>query len=249
MSALNPQTQLSAYGLAVRLGDMVQQSDAFLARVKQLLTNETKDVPVEELARCLGELRSRQAQANSHLSRMLQILGVSASGGPAAQSTASLRGSSRSISLPDVISMLSLHRKSGTLRVVAKSISYVVEFQDGAVVHTACTPQRQELLLGSILVARNHIRPDRLQDFLSTFDPREGPIGFALTKAQLVSVDDLRDALSHQVRELFQRIFALEDAMFSFVDGEQSKLELRISINTTELLLDTARRRDEAEVA
>ena len=119
MSALNPQTQLSAYGLAVRLGDMVQQSDAFLARVKQLLTNETKDVPVEELARCLGELRSRQAQANSHLSRMLQILGVSASGGPATQSTASLRGSSRSISLPDVISMLSLHRKSGTLRVVA----------------------------------------------------------------------------------------------------------------------------------
>jgi len=142
-----------------------------------------------------------------------------------------------------------MHRKSGTLRVVAKSSSYMIEFQDGAVVHTVCTPQRQELLLGSILVALDRLRPERLQDFLSSFDPRQGPIGIALARAGMVSMDDLRDALSHQVRELFHRIFALEDAMFSFTDDEQSKLEMRIRINTTELLLDTARRRDEASVA
>lgn len=249
MSSLNPQTQLRAYAVAVRIGDMVQQSDAILAHVKQFLTSEAQDVPMEQLARAVAELRNRQAQLNSHLSRMMQILGMTGAPAPASQSVASLRGHSRSLALPDVISMLSMHRKSGTLRVVAKSSAYVVEFQEGAVVHTVCTPQRQELLLGSILVSLGRIRPERLQDFLSSFDPQQGPIGIALARAGMVSMDDLRDALSHQVRELFHRIFSLDDAMFSFTDDEQSKLELRVRINTTELLLDTARRRDEASVA
>lgn len=249
MSSLNPQTQLRAYAVAVRIGDMVQQSDAILAHVKQFLTSEAQDVPMEQLARAVAELRNRQAQLNSHLSRMMQILGMTGTPAPASQSVASLRGHSRSLALPDVISMLSMHRKSGTLRVVAKSSAYVVEFQEGAVVHTVCTPQRQELLLGSILVSLGRIRPERLQDFLSSFDPQQGPIGIALARAGMVSMDDLRDALSHQVRELFHRIFSLDDAMFSFTDDEQSKLELRVRINTTELLLDTARRRDEASVA
>lgn len=249
MSSLNPQTQLRAYAVAVRIGDMVQQSDAILAHVKQFLTSEAQDVPMEQLARAVAELRNRQAQLNSHLSRMMQILGMTGTPAPASQSVASLRGHSRSLALPDVISMLSMHRKSGTLRVVAKSSAYVVEFQEGAVVHTVCTPQRQELLLGSILVSLGRIRPERLQDFLSSFDPQQGPIGIALARAGMVSMDDMRDALSHQVRELFHRIFSLDDAMFSFTDDEQSKLELRVRINTTELLLDTARRRDEASVA
>lgn len=249
MSSLNPQTQLRAYAVAVRIGDMVQQSDAILAHVKQFLTSEAQDVPMEQLARAVAELRNRQAQLNSHLSRMMQILGMTGAPAPASQSVASLRGHSRSLALPDVISMLSMHRKSGTLRVVAKSSAYVVEFQEGAVVHTVCTPQRQELLLGSILVSLGRIRPERLQDFLSSFDPQQGPIGIALARAGMVSMDDMRDALSHQVRELFHRIFSLDDAMFSFTDDEQSKLELRVRINTTELLLDTARRRDEASVA
>lgn len=249
MSSLNPQTQLRAYAVAVRIGDMVQQSDAILAHVKQFLTSEAQDVPMEQLARAVAELRNRQAQLNSHISRMMQILGMTGAPAPASQSVASLRGHSRSLALPDVISMLSMHRKSGTLRVVAKSSAYVVEFQEGAVVHTVCTPQRQELLLGSILVSLGRIRPERLQDFLSSFDPQQGPIGIALARAGMVSMDDMRDALSHQVRELFHRIFSLDDAMFSFTDDEQSKLELRVRINTTELLLDTARRRDEASVA
>lgn len=249
MSTMTPQDQLRAYAVAVRIGDMVQQSDALLAQVKTFLTCEPQEVPREQLVRCISQLRASQTQLNSHLSRMVQVLGITGSQPQASQPVASLRGHSRSLALPDVISMLSLHRKSGMLRVVAKSGSYVVEFEDGTVVHTVCTPQRQELLLGSILVALDRIRPDRLQDFLSSFDPQQGPIGIALKRANLVSEEDLRAALSHQVRELFQRIFALEDAMFSFTDGEHSKLELRIRINTTELLLDTARRRDEAGAA
>lgn len=204
---------------------------------------------MDQFTRAIAELRSRQAQLNTHLSRMMQILGMTGAPAQSSPAVASLRGHSRSLALPDVISMLSMHRKSGTLRVVAKSGSFMVEFQDGAVVHTVCTPQRQELLLGSILVALERIRPERLQDFLSSFDPSRGPIGIALARAGMVSMDDLRDALSHQVREFFQRIFALDDAMYSFTDDEHSKLELQIRINTTELLLDTARRRDETNAA
>jgi len=246
---MHPQTQLRAYAVAVRIGDMVQQSDAILAQVKHFLTSEPSEVPMDQFARAVAELRNRQAQLNTHLSRMMQILGMTGAPAQPSQAVASLRGHTRSLALPDVISMLSMHRKSGTLRVVAKSSAYVVEFQEGAVVHTVCTPQRQELLLGSILVSLGRIRPERLQDFLSSFDPQQGPIGIALARAGMVSMDDMRDALSHQVRELFHRIFSLDDAMFSFTDDEQSKLELRVCINTTELLLDTARRRDEASVA
>jgi hypothetical protein len=249
MSSIDPQTQLRAYAVAVRIGDMVQQSDAILAQVKHFLTSEPQDVQMEQFTRAVAELRNRQAQLNTHLLRMIQILGMTGAPAQASQSVASLRGHSKSLALPDVISILSMHRKSGTLRVVSKSNSYMIEFQDGAVVHTVCTPQRQELLLGSVLVALGRIGPERLQDFLSSFDPHRGPIGIALARAGMVTMDDLRDALSHQVRELFHRIFALEDAMFSFTDDEQTKLEMRVRINTTELLLDTARRRDEASVA
>ena len=49
------------------------------------------------------------------------------------------------------------------------------------------------------------------------------------------------------MKQLFQRIFALESATFSFTPGPISDLALRITLNTTHLLLDAARTHDEIE--
>src|SRR5262249_18671142 len=99
--------------------------------------------------------------------------------------------------------------------------------------------------LGTVLVARNKLSTEKLEEFLERYCPEDGKIGEVMKRAHLVSEDDLRDALEWQVRELFHRVSSIDDAVFSFREGAISRLELRVCLNTTQLLLEGALALDE----
>jgi hypothetical protein len=95
------------------------------------------------------------------------------------------------------------------------------------------------------LVAHGKLSTEKLDEILHRYCRRDGKIGEILSRAELVSEDDLRDALEWQVKELFHRVSALEEAVFCFREGAISKLELRVCMNTTQLLLESAQAQDE----
>jgi hypothetical protein len=99
--------------------------------------------------------------------------------------------------------------------------------------------------LGDVLVKLGFVTEPQLYDFLRGFTSAKGKIGVALETAGLVTAEQLTLALEHQVRMLFQRLFALQNASFSFTERKSSSIENRLKLDITHLLLESARVSDE----
>ncbi len=140
--------------------------------------------------------------------------------------------------------LLSSNRKSGTLRIIGDCETFTLEILEGDVVHASSDRSTQEQLLGSILVARDKIGVEQLDDFYKRFTPGAGGPSDG---ESLVSTEDLKSALEAQVQELFNRVHAADTGAYSFFEGERSNVEQRIRMNVTRLLLESARTADELE--
>lgn len=155
-----------------------------------------------------------------------------------------LRGTIAAIGLPDLVSTLSSLGKTGTLALHSGSSMFVFEFQEGRIVHAVTNVQEKEMRLGTILLAHNCLTNVQLQQRLCDCKVNGELLGSNLVRTATVSESDLRTALDEQVRRIFERAFALEDARFRFLEGNLSELEQRTTLNTTELLLEAARQSD-----
>ncbi len=159
-----------------------------------------------------------------------------------------LRGSSTALSIPNLLELLSSHKKTGTLRINTERETFTLEIYDGDVVHACSDRAPKDQLLGSILVARNSISIEQLEQFFEQFTRPKGMLGDHLEREKLVSRADLQEALEHQVQMLFRRLFASERGSFFFHEGKRSSVEERIRMNITQLLLESARMHDEQEL-
>ncbi|MHC4513359.1 MAG: DUF4388 domain-containing protein [Planctomycetota bacterium] len=158
-----------------------------------------------------------------------------------------LRGSTRSLPISSILELLSTNRKSGTLHMTSNEETFTLEILEGDVVHASSDRSTQEQLLGSILVARDKIGTEQLEDFYKRFTPHSGADDEPSEHEELVSREDLKLALEAQVQELFNRLYAAEQGTFWFYEGGSSNVEQRIRLNVTRLLLESARTKDEAE--
>lgn len=156
-----------------------------------------------------------------------------------------LRGFTSSLPISSILELLSASRKSGTLCVTSEGEHFTLEILEGDVVHASSDRSTREQLLGSILVARDKIGVEQLEDFYrrytqtSEVDDSE--------HETLVSREDLMSALEEQVQELFNRLYSAGNGVFCFYEGGRSNVEQRIRMNVTKLLLESARTQDELE--
>ena len=223
-----------------------QQIDEAIAELKHSLGDLAESTSGEAMTVVHG-LRWHLTNSMRHLESLEKTLGVEQTDpsrrpaiSTAQRAASTLRGSTRDLSVPDLIGLLSAQEKTGTLWIKSLEENFILEFLHGAVVHAMSDTPRPEQRLGTILIARNKISAHKLDEFVAQHSSQDGKIGEAMAEANLVSEDDLRDALSWQVRELFQRVFSVDYAMFSFREGEISKVELRVSLNATQLLMEAA---------
>jgi hypothetical protein len=249
---LDPDAQVQAYRMILHCENRCQQIESSIARLKHVLLTDAAQLSLPDAVAALQDVRQQVKgvlEQAAQLERAVGIQRVSLSSASEPSSldspSHSIRGSTHTIPIPDLLSLLSSQRKTGTLRIQTRHERFVLEFLEGAVVHAASDSPRPDQLLGEILVARDKLRADKLDEFLDRYKSTDGRIGEVMARASLVSEQDLRDALEFQVRKLFERLFVLEDATFCFNDGPVSDVELRVSLNTTQLLLEAARCEDE----
>lgn len=164
---------------------------------------------------------------------------------PEASEPVGVRGTIETFGVPDLVSMIGSLQKTGTLTLQGDGAMFVFEFEAGRVVHAITNKHDPAMRLGTILVAQNHLTEQQLRDSLAAATACKQLLGDALVRSATVSEQDLRTALDEQVHRIFEAAFALRQGRFAFQEGSLSTLQQRTSLSTTQLLLETARLRDE----
>jgi hypothetical protein len=256
MLSISSDTQLRAYAAIRTLEARAQAFETMVGGLKRLCVHGGSGTGTD-LIGATADLRWQLRQLSEHARELEQAVGFGANKPAPARDGAresaprdlteppGLRGTTDSLGVAELVGMLSSGRKTGTLTLQAGDTMYVFEFQGGAIVHAVTNQQDPEFRLGTILVAQSKLTEEQLQTSLENCSAAQEMLGEHLVRSQTVSAPDLRAALEVQVQRIFEAVFDLRGAKFSFLDGTLSQIAQRASLNTTHLLLEAARQGDE----
>lgn len=151
-----------------------------------------------------------------------------------------IHGHSESIELASVVELIALQRKTGLLRVKGQAETFLLEFEDGDVVHAVSDNAPERDRLGEILVDQGALDRDILRDLLMKYRGSRRRLGTHFEIQQLVGEAGLRRALEEQVQRLFHRLFAAKDAYFEFMEDAGSEHFQKVRLGAMSLLLESA---------
>jgi hypothetical protein len=246
-------SQIYAFAEVGKLERRMTEIEDLVGVLKRKCLDGVRGV-LPELVNATSELRWHLRQVGAHLVAVEQHLGIKGRStpntesepAPDAKAPSGLRGSTDTLAVTDLLSLLSNLKKTGSLTLQAGDTLYVLEFAEGAIVHAVTNERDPAWRLGTILEAQCKLTAGQLDESLTAVERTKELLGDALLRTALVSESDLRSALELQVRNLFEHIFGLGYAKFSFVEGNISSVGQRVSLSVTQLLLEAARRCDES---
>jgi tetratricopeptide (TPR) repeat protein len=158
-----------------------------------------------------------------------------------------IRGSLQEASLPDVIQLLYLGRRTGCLALADRGSHASVFLEDGWVTHATIVNRPDRL--GDLLVKAGHLRPDHLEQAIALQARSRGRrLGEVLVELGLVAPAVLEEYVRRQVEEAVFALFSWRSGTFSFEPGVHPEGEPRVRIAPDALLLEGARRVDEWSV-
>ena len=156
-----------------------------------------------------------------------------------------IKGSLREASLPDVLQLLSLGKKTGCLRIAHWNNFGYVYFEKGWISYASIVNRRDRI--GEMLVRAGLVTMDQLQTAIDIHRTRpEHRIGDVLVELGYVSRDTLHEHVRVQIEEAVYLLFTWNEGTFNFeADVLPERQDLLVSISLESLLLEGARRVDE----
>jgi tetratricopeptide (TPR) repeat protein len=156
-----------------------------------------------------------------------------------------IRGSLTEASLPDVIQLLFLGRRSGCLSVADRQRHGSIYFEEGWIIYAAIVNRRDRL--GDMLLASGAVTHAQLDQALALQGSAPGRrIGELLVNLGILTPAELRRFVRLQIEEAVYALFNWTTGSFSFEAGLQPPGEEQLDrINPESLLLEGARRVDE----
>lgn len=156
-----------------------------------------------------------------------------------------IKGSLKEASLPDVIQLLFLGRRTGCLSVADRQRHGSIFFEEGWITYAAITNRRDRL--GDMLLATGAVTRAQLDQALALQRTAPGRrIGDLLVNLGILAPEGLRRFVRLQIEEAVYSLFAWNTGTFSFEAGVAPDAEdLLERINPESLLLEGARRVDE----
>lgn len=157
-----------------------------------------------------------------------------------------LRGEIAAFRLPDVLTLLSNARKSGTLVLQHGERQASLFFEEGALVFASST--QEQLRLGSILLRKKKITPEQRERIDELMLRDGGRFGERAVQEQVLTGEQLRDFLKVQVSEIVFDAFVWSGGTFAFLpDAVLPPYAVTISIDLPNLIMEGARRIEEWE--
>ena len=156
-----------------------------------------------------------------------------------------IKGSLKEASLPDVIQLLFLGRRTGCLALADRHNFGTIYFEEGHIVYAAIVNRRDRL--GDILVKSGRITAETLQQAITKQESdREHKVGEILVQLGALKREELESYMRLQIEEAVYYLFTWTAGTFNFEAGVRPEQEdFLVRINPEMLLLEGARRVDE----
>jgi tetratricopeptide (TPR) repeat protein len=156
-----------------------------------------------------------------------------------------IKGSLKEASLPDVLQLLAMGKKTGCLSVSHRSNFGYIYFDKGRISYASIVNRRDRL--GDLLVKNGLITPAQLQEAIDAqAHQRDRRLGELLMDMGHLSREALREHIREQIEEAVYFLFTWNQGTFNFeADVLPEEQEFLVSINPESLLLEGARRVDE----
>ena len=156
-----------------------------------------------------------------------------------------IRGSLREASLPDVLQLLAMGKKTGCLSVTHRNSFGYIYFDKGRICYASIVNRRDRL--GDMLVKLGTITQAQLDAGVALQDRRrDSRLGELLIEQGALTMQQLHDAIEVQIQEAVYFLFTWNQGTFNFeADVAPDAHDYQVSINPESLLLEGARRVDE----
>ncbi|HEX6053490.1 MAG TPA: DUF4388 domain-containing protein [Gemmatimonadaceae bacterium] len=156
-----------------------------------------------------------------------------------------IKGSLKEASLPDVLQLLSMGKKSGCLSVTHRQSFGYIYFDKGRICYASIVNRRDRL--GDILVKNGLITQAQLDEAVHDQNTqREKRLGEILVERRFIAREELHRYIKLQIEEAVFYLFTWNQGTFNFeADVEPDEQDFLVSINPESLLLEGARRVDE----
>ena len=156
-----------------------------------------------------------------------------------------IKGSLKEASLPDVIQLLFLGRRTGCLALADRHNFGTIYFEEGHIVYAAIVNRRDRL--GDILVRSGRITAAQLNAAIARQEgDREHKLGEILLEIGALRREELQSYMRLQIEEAVYYLFTWTSGTFNFEAGVRPEQEdFLVRINPEYLLLEGARRVDE----
>ena len=156
-----------------------------------------------------------------------------------------IKGSLKEASLPDVIQLLFLGRRTGCLALADRHNFGTIYFDEGNIVYATIVNRRDRL--GDILMRSGRITAEQLHGAVDRQGgEREQKLGEILVQEGAISREELQRYIRVQIEEAVYYLFTWNSGTFNFEAGVRPEREdFLVRINPEYLLLEGARRVDE----
>lgn len=156
-----------------------------------------------------------------------------------------IKGSLREASLPDVLQLLALGRKTGCLAVADRHNFGYIYFDQGRICYASIVNRRDRL--GDMLVKSGRITAEQLQEAIEHQNQdRHRRLGQILVDMNLLNQEELGRHIRSQIEEAVYYLFTWSSGTFNFEAGVRPETDdMLVQINPESLLLEGARRVDE----
>lgn len=156
-----------------------------------------------------------------------------------------IKGSLKEASLPDVLQLLALGKKSGCLAVADRQNFGYIFFDQGRISYASIVNRRDRI--GDLLVKNGRITPEQLDEAIrQQGERRDKKLGEILLGMGVIARDDLEEYMRLQIEEAVYFLFTWTSGTFNFEAGMRpEQQDFLVAINPESLLLEGARRIDE----
>ncbi|HEU4569683.1 MAG TPA: DUF4388 domain-containing protein [Gemmatimonadales bacterium] len=156
-----------------------------------------------------------------------------------------IKGSLKEASLPDVLQLLALGRKTGCLAVADRQNFGYVYFDEGRICYASIVNRRDRI--GDILVKNGRISEAQLTEAIGLQEEfRDQKLGEILVNIGAITRPDLEEYMRVQIEEAVYFLFTWSSGTFNFEAGVRpERQDFLVKINPESLLLEGARRVDE----
>jgi tetratricopeptide (TPR) repeat protein len=156
-----------------------------------------------------------------------------------------IKGSLREASLPDVLQLLWMGKKTGCLSVTHRNNFGYIYFDKGRISYASIVNRRDRI--GDMLVKAGSITTEQLQSAIDAQGKhRDKRIGDLLVELGFITRDALHEHVRVQIEEAVYLLFTWNEGTFNFeAEVHPERQDLLVSINPESLLLEGARRVDE----